>query len=86
MHPALFHCLVLIDPVIYDESEGFQPGSHPAKLSARRKDIWASQEEAEEYFGSRPFYQRWDSRVLALHTVRFNFLPFSISVCLINVV
>ncbi|CCX13110.1 Alpha/beta hydrolase family-domain-containing protein [Pyronema domesticum] len=65
MHPSLFTAAVLVDPVI-EEHKVFQ-GSDPAKASSRRRDTWASREEAEGYFRSRAFYKQWDPRCLELH-------------------
>ncbi|KAF3316433.1 hypothetical protein TWF173_002275 [Orbilia oligospora] len=68
MHPTLFSCIIGIDPIIspLPALPGPAP-ANPATLSAKRRDIWLSYEEAIEFFKSRPFYQNWDSRVLDLH-------------------
>lgn len=68
MHPALFRSMIMIDPVIEDQTV-FE-GNGPAKASARRVDIWPSQADAEKYFRSRGFYKKWDPRCLELHLVR----------------
>ncbi|KAK6498006.1 hypothetical protein TWF506_004250 [Arthrobotrys conoides] len=68
MHPTLFSCVIGLDAVIspLPALEGPSPGN-PATLSAKRRDIWPSYEEAVKYFKSRPFYQSWDPRVLDIH-------------------
>lgn len=75
MHPSLFTSLVLLDPVL-EENEKYPPaapGRHPAQATAKRRDIWPSVEEAENFLRSRPFYKTWDPRVLDLHIV--NHIP-----------
>ncbi|KAI5800122.1 Alpha/beta hydrolase family-domain-containing protein [Geopyxis carbonaria] len=66
MHPSLFTSIVLIDPVI-EESEVIESGYATSKLSAKRIDVWRTRSDAENYFRSRKFYQRWDPRVLKAH-------------------
>jgi pimeloyl-ACP methyl ester carboxylesterase len=66
-HPSLFTSLVLIDPVI-EETTQTEPG--PAASSIRRIDTWPSRAEAESYFRSRPFYQKWDPRCLEAQLVK----------------
>ncbi|KAK6337266.1 hypothetical protein TWF730_002672 [Orbilia blumenaviensis] len=68
MHPTLFSCVIGIDPIIspLPALPGPAPGN-PATLSAKRRDIWPSHEDAVKFFKSHPFYQNWDSRVLDLH-------------------
>ncbi|KAF3905483.1 hypothetical protein ABW20_dc0107699 [Dactylellina cionopaga] len=66
MHPTLFACAVAIDPTISDKP-AFPASANPATMSAKRRDIWPSQEEAVKFFKSRPFYQSWDPEVLDLH-------------------
>ncbi|KAF3212759.1 hypothetical protein TWF192_006846 [Orbilia oligospora] len=68
LHPTLFSCVIGLDPVIspLPALPGTSPGN-PATLSAKRRDIWSSYEEAVEYFKSRPFYREWDPKVLEIH-------------------
>ncbi|KAK6499638.1 hypothetical protein TWF481_010001 [Arthrobotrys musiformis] len=66
MHPTLFTCLIGIDPVIAPEA-AFPASANPAAMSAKRRDIWPSIEDATKFFKSRPFYQSWDPIVLDLH-------------------
>jgi len=66
--PSLFTALIGIDPVI-EHTAVFVHASLPAAASARRKDIWPSLAEAQNYFTSRAFYRRWDRRCLDLHIV-----------------
>ncbi|KAK6347639.1 hypothetical protein TWF718_005478 [Orbilia javanica] len=65
MHPTLFHCIVGLDPIIspLPALDGPSPGN-PATLSVKRRDIWPSYEEAVKYFESRPYYKKWDRKVL----------------------
>jgi pimeloyl-ACP methyl ester carboxylesterase len=69
MHPRLFHSLVLLDPVVQQQStqapvtgERFVPLN--TILSTHRRDIWPSRQAAAESFKRNPFYQTWDPRVL----------------------
>ncbi|KAF3181054.1 hypothetical protein EYR41_012016 [Orbilia oligospora] len=68
MHPTLFSCVIGLDPIIspLPALPGASPGN-PATLSAKRRDIWPSHEEAVKYFKSRPFYREWDPKVLEIH-------------------
>ena len=73
MHPRLFASLVLIDPVIeQDSSVNPDIGKKPtidfgvATASTHRRDIWPSRKEAAEAFAKSKFYQKWDQRVLDL--------------------
>ncbi|KAF3196712.1 Mitochondrial outer membrane protein iml2 [Orbilia oligospora] len=66
MHPTLFTCLIGVDPVIAPET-AFPASANPAAMSAKRRDIWPSIEDAKTFFKSRPFYQSWDPVVLDLH-------------------
>lgn len=67
MHPGLFEALVLLDPVV-EENDAFPNVTlHPAAATARRKDVWKSMGEAEAFIRDRPFYKRWDPRVLDLY-------------------
>ncbi|KAH0603738.1 uncharacterized protein H6S33_007397 [Morchella sextelata] len=79
MHPGLFEALVLVDPVV-EENEVFpHVAMHPAVASARRRDVWGGMEEAEKFIRGRPFYKRWDPRVLELYLkYGFRALPTAI--------
>ena len=71
--PDLFDQLILIDPVIlprqytlslrllpYAIKKRFLP---IVKIALRRRDSWSSYAEAEQYFGMKRFYIRFDDRV-----------------------
>ena len=63
MHPRLLTTLILLDPMI--QTRGSAPNTpHPAALSVKRRDLWASHSEAEQAFRKSKFYQSWDPRVL----------------------
>lgn len=74
MHPRLIHTLVLLDPVIQQESTQIDPVSlleakktfiaKTTQLSTYRRDLWPSRKAAAEGFKRSPFYQAWDPRVL----------------------
>lgn len=64
-NPSLFIAIVGLDPIIQNvQWDGYMPGSHPIVASSRRRDIWKSREEAEQYFRTRPYYKTWDPRVV----------------------
>lgn len=65
IHPRLITTLILIDPVInVIASTPPDRGPSPARMSAFRRDVWPSREEAAVSFKKSPFYKSWDSRVL----------------------
>ncbi|KAI1758393.1 Alpha/beta hydrolase family-domain-containing protein [Xylaria castorea] len=66
LHPRLLTSLVLLDPTIValDASRANGAGTRPAQLSAFRRDVWPSRQEAIESFRRSPFYRAWDPRVL----------------------
>ncbi|KAI9051253.1 hypothetical protein LZ554_005354 [Drepanopeziza brunnea f. sp. 'monogermtubi'] len=64
MHPRLFTTMILLDPVIQQQSHPVDP--NPAQASTFRRDIWPSRAEAEASFRKSNFYQTWDQRVLDL--------------------
>ncbi|KAI0864461.1 Alpha/beta hydrolase family-domain-containing protein [Xylaria cubensis] len=66
LHPRLLTSLVLLDPTIValDASRNNGAGTRPARLSAFRRDVWPSKQEAIESFRRSPFYKSWDPRVL----------------------
>ena len=68
MHPRLLTTLILLDPVIHNASAtGPQDQKFQiAYASTHRRDMWPSRQAAEVSFKKSPFYQSWDSRVLAL--------------------
>lgn len=72
MHPRLFHTLVLLDPVIQQQTTqldriGLQHNQRviakTTQLSTYRRDLWPSRQAAAESFKRSPFYQTWDPRV-----------------------
>ena len=64
LHPSVFTALVCLDPVLH-KSFGKGPQHNPIAIaSAKRLDIWKSQEDAEKYFRSRKFYKTWDERAI----------------------
>ena len=66
MHPRLFSCLVLIDPVI--ELPSARPSStanlEVTQMSTFRRDYWPSREKAAASFRKSKYYQSWDRKVL----------------------
>ncbi|CRG84887.1 hypothetical protein PISL3812_02065 [Talaromyces islandicus] len=68
--PRLFHSLVLLDPVVQDDTtrhpEKFNQRFVPLNtiLSTHRRDTWPSRKAALESFNRSPFYKAWDPRVL----------------------
>jgi len=69
MHPRLLTTLVLLDPVIQAQtptkSQGLPlPGGPPARLSAFRRDLWPSVDDAVASVRKQKYYQSWDPRVL----------------------
>jgi len=65
MHPRLLESVILIYPVIQRFANA-QANYTPTYMSAMRRDIWPSREEAAQAFRKNKFYQRWDPRVLNL--------------------
>ncbi|KAF2842281.1 alpha/beta-hydrolase [Patellaria atrata CBS 101060] len=65
MHPRLFETMVLLDAVIQPQFSKTGNG-RPAKMSAIRRERWASRKAAAESMKKSPFYQTWDPRVLDL--------------------
>lgn len=65
MHPRLIATLVLLDPVILAMKIPVPPNAFSAlKMSARRRDIWPSLDDAVETFKKSTFFASWDPRVL----------------------
>lgn len=73
MHPRLMHTLVLLDPVIQDQTTQFDSAAvfeyreviaKTTQLSTYRRDMWPSRTVAAQSFKKNPFYQAWDPRVL----------------------
>ncbi|KAF8902571.1 hypothetical protein CPB84DRAFT_1775707 [Gymnopilus junonius] len=66
--PALFHTLILIDPVVvepYDDTKGKSNSFVGGALS--RRETWSSREEALQSFQSNPFFTAWDPAVLKIY-------------------
>lgn len=62
-HPRLFSALVLVDPVISTHNlEQRDTYLQPPAMSAKRRDVWPSREEAAASFQKSKFYQSWDPR------------------------
>ncbi|KAJ5647099.1 hypothetical protein N7490_003471 [Penicillium lividum] len=57
IHPRLLSTLILLEPVIVEESFG---GPNPAIFSSRRRDLWPTPEKAKESLTKS--LQRWDPR------------------------
>ncbi len=72
MHPRLFTTVVFLDPVVQaytpvNKSGGLpEPGGTPGRLSAFRRDLWPSVDDAVAAFKKQKYYQSWDPRVLKL--------------------
>ena len=64
IHPRLFKCLILVDPIIQPRPSIGGRNMMVAYFSTFKQDTWASREEAEESFRKNPFYKNWDYRVL----------------------
>lgn len=64
LHPRLLSAVVLMDPVMNFSSRGPSFGMDPMSLSAKRRDLWPSHQEAVDSFKKSKFYQSWDPRVL----------------------
>ena len=71
--PALFERIALVDPVIVSPalaSSGERRRERGPELAAgarRRRQIWASREEARAWWAGRGFFRSWDPRALALY-------------------
>ena len=73
-HPAWFSAVVMLDPPLVNglPSLAFRLGMAlgmsdkltPAGLSKYRRDQWNSWDEVEEYFASKPFFQRFHPNCL----------------------
>ncbi|KAF1810303.1 alpha/beta-hydrolase [Eremomyces bilateralis CBS 781.70] len=66
MHPRLFSGIVCVDPVY---ATGYSPRPlkyHRAILMARRRDRWASKDEARKAFLKSPYYAAFDPEVFEL--------------------
>lgn len=61
-----FSSIILVDPMIYKTGG---PILNFIEMSARRRDIWPSYEEAYKQFSSRAAYKAWDPRVLKIYVV-----------------
>ncbi|KAI0797268.1 Alpha/beta hydrolase fold-1 [Irpex lacteus] len=59
-----FSSIILVDPMIYKTGG---PILNFIELSARRRDVWPSYEEAYKQFSSRAAYNAWDPRVLKIY-------------------
>jgi pimeloyl-ACP methyl ester carboxylesterase len=67
LHPSLFTAVVLIDPVMSDlVRRGPAFGGVPTIVTAPRRDLWPSREEAAKSLAKNKFYQAWDPRVFEL--------------------
>lgn len=65
LHPRLLASLVLLDPVIQQNTlPSMGQGVSPAVASTFRRDLWPSRRAAAESFRKGKFYQAWDERVL----------------------
>lgn len=65
LHPRLLSSLVLLDAVVSRFASGPQAlEGGPIAMSAFRRDVWPSREEAVASFRRNRFYAAWDPRVL----------------------
>ncbi|EMD37143.1 hypothetical protein CERSUDRAFT_155653 [Gelatoporia subvermispora B] len=68
----IFHSLVLVEPMVYPQPDQLPHGSSIAGIKGlrdgalRRRDIWPSYEEALTTLQLRPWFQKWDPRVLRI--------------------
>lgn len=60
IHKRLFQGLILIEPIIFELSQG--PWSILA-LAMKRRDKWPSVSQARSSFSKSPFFKTWDSAV-----------------------
>lgn len=70
IHPRLLHTVILLDPVIqentHDPRISTDTGHNPARASTFRRDIWPSRSIARSLFLKSPYYTGWDKRVFEL--------------------
>lgn len=67
MHPHLLSLLVLVDPVIQESggaNEKIPSINLLSQMSAARRDLWPSRQEAANAFQRSKSFQAWNSRVL----------------------
>jgi hypothetical protein len=55
-HPGLFSSLVLCEPILFEQD--VDPGHtfHLSERALKRKSLWQTREEAEEYLKARPMF------------------------------
>lgn len=64
MHARLFTTLILFDPIIMIMSLRQTGAILGARISAVRREIWPTREDAAEALRKSPFHSSWDPRVL----------------------
>lgn len=76
--PHLFDSLALIEPIIlpppYTNRFSEMPRTNPAHSAAKRRDTFASFEEALKYYSTRDGWKTWNPEALRLH-VQHSFVP-----------
>ncbi|KAF5372547.1 hypothetical protein D9758_005199 [Tetrapyrgos nigripes] len=66
--PSLtFQSIILIEPMTMSQSNSVGPSNFLAEGAAKRRDTWASKEEAYKSFKSRKAWAGWDDRVLRIY-------------------
>lgn len=67
-----FSALILVDPMIFFKPPSREDAAMTVDLAggaAKRRDIWASREEAFKSLQSRPSFKVWDPRILEIFIV-----------------
>lgn len=64
-----FESIILVDPVLFPKMQAADLKLNLASLTAKRRDIWPSHEDADSFFKSRPAFKVWDSKVLDIYIV-----------------
>jgi pimeloyl-ACP methyl ester carboxylesterase len=71
-HPELYERVMMVDPVIIppehaDKPERAERAGAMTRRARRRRDGWASAEEARAFFASRELFSAWEPRALDLY-------------------
>ncbi|KAF8346356.1 Alpha/beta hydrolase fold-1 [Amanita rubescens] len=68
-YPRLrFSALILCEPMMMAREFSAQGGLNLSDTSEKRRDIWASKQEAYTIMKSRETWKKWDDRVLKIYT------------------
>lgn len=62
--PIKYASCILVEPMVMAKRFTDGPSKFLVDSAVKRRDIWASSEEALKLFRSRPAYRTWDDRVL----------------------